>query len=676
MSSAQPTTTQKGNAVVRALIIEFMLMCLLVIVLYAQESQIMAWASSQAPHDFRQTLLELFRQQRGWLWLGEAWRLWLPCGTAFIVLLIPSRLRWWSYAFLGLLVSAFLTANQIYFRFFSTFLGWKSLALFGQGWQVRDSFFHELGWSAMIAPVIIIGAAIIGHKTLSIRSPKNRLSFRKVDWVFACLFFAIALQSSVLARRLSNIEDIPVHMEEPQSQERFILPHQSSPREFALTLGLINYFAHSGLQRWSHKPRQISPGELSFATDLMTHIKSLNDQTSPLHGVANDRNLVMVSIEAFQYFLFDLVVDGVEITPVLNRLRRQSLSSDYFLDDIALGGTSDAEFGVLAGLLPDNRSVAALSYPENLDLVALPETLRDLGYQTISIHANDADFWNRRANHPALGFTDMWFRERYKQHATLGMGPNDLDVLRQTAQELSVNDRFFAYVISLSSHHPYPDAPQPYAFASLKDAPNIQQYLNICHYVDAALGSFLDEMSAVHDNTMFVFFGDHAGPGIQDEYAQMQALTGVNLASMRAYRMPFIIWLPGQEEQVMQQQAQFSQSLASYQDVFPTVLHLLGADIPLGIFGTHLFVPMEDRLAYPLNRHDIVAWRQQLFSPQGKLLYDEKGPVFVSPGDITQAQVLEAVYQQSADSLLFNRLIFDGNIQGQIIEQVGNAPRL
>ncbi|WDC83692.1 hypothetical protein PL321_14080 [Caloramator sp. mosi_1] len=84
------------------------------------------------------------------------------------------------------------------------------------------------------------------------------------------------------------------------------------------------------------------------------------------------KNLIVVQLEAFQGFLLNKKIDGIEITPNLNKLAKESLVFDNCFYQTAYGGTSDAEFLMNNSLLPIREGAVYYQYAGN-NYEALPE---------------------------------------------------------------------------------------------------------------------------------------------------------------------------------------------------------------------------------------------------------------------------------------------------------------
>jgi phosphoglycerol transferase MdoB-like AlkP superfamily enzyme len=326
-------------------------------------------------------------------------------------------------------------------------------------------------------------------------------------------------------------------------------------------------------------------------------------------------------------------VDGVEVTPHFNRLAREGLAFDYIMDVTHHGRTSDAEFALHTGLLPDVRKPAAFHHVGSV-AISLPRALRELGYRTMSFHAYDRAFWNRAYTHPDWGIDEMYFREVFSGEEQIGLGASDHAVYRFVARKLAERDPqlALAFVISLSSHHPYIYTPREYAHFFARLTPSrgyglIGGYLRSARFADDALGAFIDEMIrlGLHQRTLYVIYGDHdmGGVGATRPVPELDP-DGFTLTGDR---VPLLIALPGEEERIGTLREKYRETLGGLHDVGPTLLHLLGEAPPLGMEGTHLFVSPELRDPLPLPPEGAYAKNGVIYWPPAAFPLSPGSPV-------------------------------------------------
>jgi phosphoglycerol transferase MdoB-like AlkP superfamily enzyme len=199
-------------------------------------------------------------------------------------------------------------------------------------------------------------------------------------------------------------------------------------------------------------------------------------------------------------------IHGQEVTPNMNRLRRRAM---HWVVQAPKGmGSSDADFKALMAR-PPSADLPTYKIPEYPYRGALPERLSSLGYQTLALHGVTGEFFNRRSAYGKMGFSDLIFREEFisrKLAPVHGWTVSDADLLRYAAVRVEkASGKFFEMIITATSHIPFPLPREDKVF--FPDADDAEwAYFDSQHYVDAAIGRFVDALPA---ETTLVLYGDH-----------------------------------------------------------------------------------------------------------------------------------------------------------------------
>lgn len=347
---------------------------------------------------------------------------------------------------------------------------------------------------------------------------------------------------------------------------------------FVSKVGLLNFH---GFDAYSHVRNNVMGGSTISEAEknrVMEYFKGRTEQTSGkrLEGSMKGKNLIVVQLEAFQNLFINREINGQEITPNLNKFIKRSIYFNNYYTQTGSGNTSDAEFLSNASFYPLSEGSVYFRCTGN-EFETLPWLLRDQGYSTMSMHAYKASYWNRATMHPLLGFERFVSRDDYKIDETLGWGLSDGSFLRQSLKIMEDSKKpFYAFAITLSSHHPYE------AFASDEsfDAGPFNgtfegNYIKGLHYADKALGEFFDELdrTGMMDKSVIVLYGDHQGlqKGSLDTIkSQFGLKTNNDLGWFQMLNIPLIIHLPGDSE------AGVNPTVGGQVDLFPTLANLMG----------------------------------------------------------------------------------------------------
>jgi lipoteichoic acid synthase len=323
-------------------------------------------------------------------------------------------------------------------------------------------------------------------------------------------------------------------------------------------------------------------------------------------------NLIFIQLEAFQSFVLNKKVAGQEITPILNKLIKESAYFPNFYLQNGAGVTSDAEFMSNTSLHPaDGRSIIATDLADK-EYPSLPRLLKKNGYSTVTFHTNNVSFWNRKELYSALGFESFYDKEYFGTDKSIAFGADD-DILYKKSMEVLTKQKepFYAQIVSMSSHSPFR---LPASYRTLK-LPAIYQgnvagdYLTAAHYADAALGRFLEELKkkGLWDETVITIYGDHSGitaDMVKEKQAvALKDLMGRVYDQIDALRVPFIIHGPDVKKGIYE-------AVGGHMDIMPTLLGLLGVQSEHRMFGYDLFRNVEHPVAV-----------RATFGPPGSYVY-------------------------------------------------------
>lgn len=382
--------------------------------------------------------------------------------------------------------------------------------------------------------------------------------------------------------------------------------------------------------------------------------------------LAQGRNLIMVQCESLQYFVIGLRVNGVEVTPNLNRFARECVYFRNAWNQTAGGLSSDSEFMANTGMFPAPSGAAYTEFDSN-DYNSLPRNLRTKGYRTAAFQGTYGPFWNSLIMHRRLGFEKDYSRNTFPSGEIIGLGLSDRAIFSQALKVLAqMQNPFYAFVVTLSSHHPFD-------FEGLDDGTLVLprelkgtlvgNYLLSIRYFDREFGRFVDGLRKENllDKSLIVVYGDH--PAIPGEYREeMRKLLGIKVENpvdwKKTGRVPLMFRMPGKERITGIRDIDTGQI-----DILPTVAGLMGLDIQT-VFGKNLFSE---------NANEPVVFRNGSYMING---------IFVEPA-VGRATRIETKDKLNADDfmkvtndvrqrLYYSDLIVEHNLIRRVM---GRAPR-
>lgn len=518
--------------------------------------------------------------------------------VAFVVALVPPRRRAVVAGVLAALLAFLGFSDIIYMRYFG---GVMPVAASGSAvllWDVRDSIAELVLVSD--AWMLALGAAGVVVAATWRTPPREKVGRRWVPvvlWlvpVLATVAGPIAVQVDVSRFLKSKWAKEVLNREDNVWNAGILGAHV---REISLTLK----------HWWDRRPLNDEEREELLAYYRERHAQA---DTASLPGwrTAEGKNLLVLQWEALEQWVIGAKVNGREVTPFVNRLLGESIYYPVTFDQVASSSTSDCEYLVLNSQHPLRDGSVAFRRVDN-HFVTLGTTLKEEGYNTLSMHAYRRGMWNRAVLHPKWGFDRSLFEEELGARPKIGWGLDDAAFFARAADELTTlaqdDDPFFAFLITLTSHHPYRYLPRRHW--KLKLPGNVSRtmmggYLQSIAYVDDAMEAFFAELDkrGVLNETVVVIYGDHDANirfGGGQRKALQRVLDGVP-PPMKARvgetgwwreRVPVIVRLPNGEGG-----GTVVDTPGGQIDVAPTALHFLGVEPPLSFLG-RARVPGRDR---------------------------------------------------------------------------------
>ncbi len=569
-------------------------------------------------------------------------RIWLPFCLVGICFVLFLNRKWIAVSVGYLCFYLILVIDQLYFSFFGTMPAVGQKIPLTQGVEVADSVFSLFQTHHLIGLVyffVLLGYGILFFKSAS---KQPRVFKRFLLGRLAGVGMLILSGVWVLLAASHPIPEKNHQVWKPV--KRLPFEHwgaRFSSVDYTKVFGAPIYHTKDFFKYFNKKkPEPLSQSEIARYSSQLMEVRKADGQ-GPLYGIAKDANVIAIQLESFQHWLIDLKIDGVEVTPFLNRLYKEQLHWNNIYDVAGLGRTSDAEFAFNTGILPSSEKASSFN-DFSKDIFAFPQTLRADGYQTYSFHGYKKDFWNRTNTHPFFGISQMMFIESFPKVPKLGLGIPDKVIMPQIAAQLAKKeDPYYAFIISLSCHFPYIDLPEDVKgrFSSLDNRPELLYlpgYIKLANYTDQAIELFFHEMNQrqLLDNTLVAIYGDHDfnTSGISTSSMKTFSTAAVEIVGFDPMvagqdKVPLAIWMP---EKIRAQVPDLN--LSAYEtvpgtlcDIFPTVFHLLGREVPCGVLGSHLFSP--DRVAFPLPKFfDTGTWSV------GFRVYDHSGLYFLRGG--------------------------------------------
>ena len=428
--------------------------------------------------------------------------------------------------------------NSVYYAFFSSFVSFSLLSTMGQAGDQGGAVLEKLKiWDFIYILMPIIFA--VYHNRLKRRDyfslvEKKENSRRLLIGVLIiggiCLFLNIATLSG------SDISRFTKQWNREYIVERYgIIIYQTNDAVQTLHSKLASMFGYEEAAE-------------EFAEYYKENIRE--DSSNKYTNMFKGYNVIVMHMESFMSFLYNLKINGVEVTPNFNKLVNESMYFDNFYAQVSVGTSSDTEFTFNTSLMPAQSGTVFVSYYDRT-YETLEKLLNDKKYYTFSMHGNKGSMWNRNKMHNSLGYQRFYSQADYNIDEIVGLGLSDHSWYEQSEAFIKeVSDmvksskeysNYMATMIQLSNHTPFDDpiyqeGGSEYFDVTYHtgkkdkdgneiiydylDGQMIGKYIQSVHYADKCLGEFLNYVRT-HDEynkTLFAFYGDHAAQLSRSQY--------------------------------------------------------------------------------------------------------------------------------------------------------------
>ncbi len=461
------------------------------------------------------------------------------------------------------LVTFVLLANMVFYRFYNDFLTIPVL--------FQTSNMGDLGSSigTLLEPTDLLLAVDIAVLIwLHIRQKAFQSDIPSTKNERAAYFLFVA---SVYFFNLGLSE-----AERPQLLTR------SFDREMLVkNISLFNFHIYDGVLQ-SKQSAQRALADSNSLTEIENYVTAnAKDANKRLFGAAKGRNVILVSLESTQSFVINEKLNGEEITPFLNDFIKQSYNFNNVYHQTGQGKTSDSEFIVDNSLYPLGRGAVFFTNAGN-QYMAAPEILKNSGYYSAVLHANNKSFWNRDLMYDSFGYDSFLDINSYDvtDENSVGWGLKDKEFFEQSSELMkNLPQPFYSRLITLTNHFPF-DLDEEDQLIDEYDSSSqtLNKYFPTVRYQDEALKRFIEKLKedGLYDNSVIVLYGDHYGISENHNEAMGQFL-GKEITpfeEVQLQKVPLVIHIPG----ITDKKPQTIETVGGQIDIRPTLMNLLGID--------------------------------------------------------------------------------------------------
>jgi sulfatase-like protein len=294
------------------------------------------------------------------------------------------------------------------------------------------------------------------------------------------------------------------------------------------------------------------------------------------HGVRLERpaNVLLIFVEALDRRYLGQVVEGIRVTPFMDKLKDDSI----FVENFFANGAQTARglFATFCSYYP-RRGLSAMKTRYTHDYLCLPDVLKGAGYHTEMVISSQRDidrlhvFFSRNGMQHILDETDFPPGvARVGSASSIGRPDGPLfDLLRSRIVELQGSRQpFLLATKTLTTHHPF-HVPSGHAeVEALRAVPD--GYVPALRYLDLELERFFTNLRSegLLRNTMVLILGDHG----RHEHVGNTAIE----KQVGHFLTPLFIWMDDSLRKLGTYRPRTVSAVASQIDVTPTILAMNG----------------------------------------------------------------------------------------------------
>lgn len=424
-------------------------------------------------------------------WIITLRRLRISLAITFVITLI------WSFC------------NVFYARFFHQYLNWSSIGQAGNlsDASVVNSMLAEFHTIDLFYPIMAILFFWI-----YIRSRGNNITSKSLrtiilTWLICATLGIIVHISYIFHPHYGVVYALEKTMFTPEKMDSMW------PNWTVFHKGFFRRLVVDQLTRDSEiklTKEQIEEIEKAYSD----HSQRVTRRTAPDHI----KNVIFILVESYLSVTSDLIVDGKEITPNLNKLKHDSTVyfNSHMRPNVSIGESADGQFIYMAGLLPLHSEIT-VSKTKRDTIIGLPEQMKKIfpDLKSYTLIPTNPSLWEQQPMTEAYGFDHLYSMIDYQAEIDRendGFLSDGMIFNYASFKDKSIQQPYFSLILTMSMHQPY-DAFEEHGFeVTDKNLPQrYKNYLNSCHFFDMQIGKYFEELKAkgLYDNSLIIIVSDH-----------------------------------------------------------------------------------------------------------------------------------------------------------------------
>jgi phosphoglycerol transferase MdoB-like AlkP superfamily enzyme len=275
--------------------------------------------------------------------------------------------------------------------------------------------------------------------------------------------------------------------------------------------------------------------------------------TTAVAGAGEEKkpNVVVIMSEAF-FDPTDLpnVKYSQDPLPNFHSLQKEHISGKVNVSVFG-GGTANSEFEALTGMSTKYTPAGGIPYIHyvNKETPSIAWQFRQAGYDTSAMTTYHNWFYRLKDVYKYFGFNRLEGMEFYSEPETDGHYIKDKELMKKvTNQVKDTEDPAFIYAVTMQGHGPYDNMPKKDKITVNAQLPadqldQLQYFANTMHEIDESIKQLTDDLKALDEPTIVLFFGDHL-PSLGSVFDSVSFNKGGTPFEdyMKTYNTPLLIW--------------------------------------------------------------------------------------------------------------------------------------
>lgn len=400
--------------------------------------------------------------------------------------------------------------NVFYARFFHQYLSWSSIGLAGNLADpiVLDSMSAGFRLIDLFYPLMIILFCWLCYRSRRHDVKSESLRTLLYTWL-SCLLIGLAVHSLYFFHsHIGFVYELEKTVFTPEKMDSMWPNWTFFHKGFFRKLILDQLKRNSKLELTKEQ-------EAAIEKEYSDHSQRVTGGTAPDHV----KNVIFILVESYLSVTSDLFVDGQEITPNLNKLRRDSnvYFNSHMIPNVSIGESSDGQLIYMAGLMPLHSEITVSKAKKN-SIIGLPEQIKKAypDLHSLTIIPTTPSLWDQQAMSDSYGFDKLYsmldYQAEMKDNENGDFLTDEMIFRYASKKDESNQPPFFSLILTMTMHQPFDSFVEHGFHLTDKSLPQeYKNYLTNCHYTDIQIGHYLNDLKekGLYNNSLIVIVSDH-----------------------------------------------------------------------------------------------------------------------------------------------------------------------